>query len=55
VKFRFTDMYEVSEGAACLEPSREGWIRVFVGKPGRIRLTIALSVDSVLKRRPTCG
>jgi hypothetical protein len=55
VKFRFTDMYEVSEGAACLEPSREGWIRVFVEKPGRIRLTIALSVDSVLKRRPTCG
>ncbi len=55
VKFRFTDLYEVSEGAACLEPSSDGWIRVFVEEPGQIRLTIALSVDAVLKRRQPCG
>jgi hypothetical protein len=54
VKFRFTEMYEVSEGAACLEPSSDGWIRIFVEEPGRIRLTIALSVDAVLKGRQTC-
>jgi hypothetical protein len=54
VKFRFTEMYEVSEGAACVEPSSDGWIRIFVEEPGRIRLTIALSVDAVLKRRQPC-
>ncbi len=55
VKFRFTDLYKVSEGAACLEPSSDGWIRVFVEEPGRIRLTIALSADAVIKRRQPCG
>jgi hypothetical protein len=55
VKFRFTDLYNVSQGAACLEPDSDGWIRVLVEEPGRIRLTIALSDDAVLKRRQPCG
>jgi hypothetical protein len=55
VKFRFTDLYTVSEGSACLEPGNEGWIRVFVAEPGRIRLTISLSVDAVIKDRQTCA
>ena len=54
VKFRFTDLYTVSEGAACLEPSNDGWIRIFVEQPGRIRLTISLSLDAVLKHRSPC-
>ena len=54
VKFKFTEMYDVSEGAACVEPSSDGWIMIFVEEPGRIRLTIALSIDAVLKRHQTC-
>ena len=48
LKFRFTDMYSVSEGAACIAPTDEGWIRLFVEQPGRIRLTISLSIDAVV-------
>ncbi|MEP7202420.1 MAG: hypothetical protein ABI894_07420 [Ilumatobacteraceae bacterium] len=50
LKFRFTNLYEVSEGAACLEPSDEGWIRIFVERPGRIRLTISLTFEAILGR-----
>jgi hypothetical protein len=50
LKFRFTDLYRVSEGAACLEPTDEGWIHVFVEQPGRIRLTIALSIEALVNR-----
>ncbi len=27
VKFRFTDLYRVSEGVACIEPTSDGWTR----------------------------
>ncbi len=50
LKFRFTDLYTVSEGAACVEPNSEGWISLFVERPGRIRLTISLSIDAVVNR-----
>lgn len=50
LRFRFTDLYRVSEGAACLEPTSDGWMRVFVERPGRIRLTIAFSLDAVVHR-----
>jgi hypothetical protein len=50
LKFRFTDLYRVSEGAACIAPADGGWIRIFVEKPGRIRLTIPLSIDAVVNR-----
>ena len=46
LKFRFTDLYTVSEGAACIAPSDGGWIRIFVEQPGRIRLTISLSLGA---------
>jgi hypothetical protein len=46
LKFRFTDLYEVSEGAACVAPADGGWIRVLVDRPGRVRLTISLSIDA---------
>jgi hypothetical protein len=48
LKFRFTDLYTVSAGAACIAPTDEGWIRIFVEQPGRIRLTISLSIDAVV-------
>ena len=54
LKFRFTDLYTVSEGTVCLERSNDGWIRIFVEQPGRIRLTISLSLDAVLKHRSPC-
>jgi hypothetical protein len=54
LKFRFTDLYEVSEGAACLEPTGDGWIRIFVEQPGRIRLTISLSIGAIIKSRTPC-
>ncbi len=50
LKFRFTDLYKVSEGAACIAPSDEGWIRIFVEQPGRIRLTISLSIGAFVAR-----
>ena len=50
LKFRFTDLYHVSEGAACIAPTDGGWMRIFVDRPGRIRLTISLSIDAVLNR-----
>ena len=48
LKFRFTDLYRVAEGAACIAPADGGWIRVFVEQPGRIRLTISLSIKALL-------
>jgi hypothetical protein len=48
LKFRSTDLYRVSEGDACVAPADEGWIRIFVEHPGRIRLTISLSIDAVI-------
>ena len=51
LKFRFTDLYEVSEGDACLAPTDEGWIDIFVRQPGRIRLSISLSIDAVFDHR----
>jgi hypothetical protein len=48
VRFRYTDLYTVAEGEACIAPNDEGWIRVFVDRPGRIRLTIALSLDGLM-------
>jgi hypothetical protein len=50
LKFRFTDLYEVSEGAACIAPADGGWIRIFVDRPGRVRLTISLSIDAFMQR-----
>ena len=55
LRFRFTDLYRVSEGAACIEPTSDGWIRVLVEQPGRIRLTVGLSADAVFKRGTICG
>jgi hypothetical protein len=43
-------MYTVSEGDACLAPADGGWIRIFVERPGRIRLTVRSSIDVVVNR-----
>ena len=50
LKFRFTDLYTVAEGAACLEPADGGWIHIFVEQPGRIRLTISVSIATIVNR-----
>jgi hypothetical protein len=55
VKFRFTDLYTVSDGASCIRPADDGWIEVFVERPGRIRLTITLSTDALLRRGSKCA
>jgi len=49
VKFRYTPLYTVTEGAACIAPAdQDGWIRIFVREPGRIRLTVSLSIGGLL-------
>ena len=48
LKFRFTDLYRVSEGFACIASTDRGWIRIFVEQPGRIRLTISLSIGALV-------
>ncbi len=50
LKFRFTDLYRVAEGDACLAPTDGGWIHIFVEQPGRVSLTISRSIDAVLNR-----
>jgi hypothetical protein len=55
VKFRFTDMYEVTNGDACVSSTSDGWVRLLVHQPGTIRLSIALSVDSLVSRQRPCG
>ncbi len=47
LKFRYTDLYAVSQGVACIAPSDKGWIRIFVQEPGRVRLSISLSTEAV--------
>jgi hypothetical protein len=53
LKFRYTDLYRVSEGVACVAAADGGWIRVFVEEPGRIRLTISLSIGALIDRGTT--
>jgi hypothetical protein len=55
VKFRFTSLYQVSTGSACIDESPDGWIRLLVQKPGTIRLTVALSPDQLLNPQPDCA
>jgi hypothetical protein len=50
LKFRFTSLYRVTEGDACLEPADGGWIHIFVERPGRIRLTVPPSIGAVVNR-----
>lgn len=51
LKFRYTSLYSVTEGAACIEQGVGGWIRLFVQHPGRVRLTISLSLEAVTNGR----
>ncbi len=53
LKFRFTDLYRVSEGAACIASTDNGWLRILVEQPGRIRLTISLTIGAVVHRGTT--
>jgi hypothetical protein len=55
VKFRFTDLYQVSQGDACIESTADGWIRLLVERPGQIQLTISPSVDAVTNHHAECG
>ncbi len=55
VKFRFTSLYQVTAGAACIEESPDGWIRLLVKQAGEIELTVALSAHDVLTSGPDCG
>ena len=41
VKFRYTDMYEVTGGDACISATPEGWIRIDATTPSTIRLQIS--------------
>jgi len=54
VKFRYTDLYRVSAGDACVEPTDAGWIRLLVHRAGRIELSVQLTGDAVLRRQEPC-
>jgi hypothetical protein len=42
VKFRYTKLYRVAQGDACIEENRDGWIDVLVRTPGTVVLSISL-------------
>ena len=54
VKFRYTELYRVSTGDACIEPTVDGWINLVVRAPGRVTLTIDAAEVTVLHRTPSC-
>lgn len=43
VKFRYTALYQVAEGDACILKTPDGWIGLLVRRPGQIRLTIEVA------------
>ena len=54
VKFRYTELYRVATGDACIEPTADGWINLVVRAPGRVTLTIDAAEVTVLHRTPSC-
>lgn len=54
VKFRFTPLYEVVAGDACIKESPDGWIDVLVRRPGTVQLEVSLTLDGMLGDEPVC-
>lgn len=54
LRFRYTPLYEVATGDACVSTTDDGWIRLLVKSPGEITLRVRLSVDGLVGRRTDC-
>jgi len=54
VKYRYTDLYQVESGAACINASPDGWIQMLVRSPGRITLAIDVTAGALLQDPTTC-
>lgn len=55
VRFRYTPMYTVTAGDACVASTDDGWIRVKVDAAGEVILTVKLTMSGVLRRPSECG
>jgi len=54
IRFRYTKLYEVTAGDACVSEASGGWIALQVYKPGPITLTAKLSINALLPSEATC-
>jgi hypothetical protein len=55
VRFRFTHMYAVTSGDACVSANPDGWIALDVRRPGIIRLEISVANSLSFGHGPTCS
>jgi len=54
ILFRYTKLYEVTAGDACVSEAAGGWIALQVYKPGLVTLTAKLSINALLPTEATC-
>jgi hypothetical protein len=54
LRFRWTPLYRVRVGDACVDESPDGWIQVHVRRPGPVRLDVEWSLDGLLGRADRC-
>ena len=54
VRFRYTDLYQVIVGDACISESPEGWLQFDVNRPGKIVAKIGLTAIEGAKDPETC-
>ena len=54
VQFRYTDLYRVTTGNACITEGNGGWIELHVYEPGPITLGIDVTPTALLTRHATC-
>jgi hypothetical protein len=55
VRFRYTDMYEVVQGTACISATPDQWIKLHTDSPGTVRLQISALHKISLGGRPNCA
>ncbi len=55
VRFRFTRLYSVTSGDACVSANPDGWIALDVRQPGVIQLDISVSNSLSIGSGPTCN
>jgi hypothetical protein len=54
VRFRYTKLYRVTTGSACITRAPGGWINLHVASPGPITLEVTLTTKTLLGPSPTC-
>ena len=54
VRFRYTDLYQVIVGDACISESPDGWLQFDVNRPGKVVAKIGLTAIEGAKDPETC-